>query len=71
MKIGIHPQMFKDATATCMACGATFAIPATVEKQTVESCRLCHPAYTGKASTETKGGRIDRFRKRMAAGKKE
>lgn len=69
MKKGIHPQMFQDAKATCTTCGAVFAIPSTVKEVTVEICRMCHPVYTGKKQTEARGGRIERFRKRMAAGK--
>jgi len=41
-----------------------------MEEITVETCSQCHPVYTGKQRKETKGGRIERFRKRMAAGKK-
>ena len=66
MKPGIHPNMHAKAKQTCLSCNAVFEIPSTVEEQTVESCRLCHPVYTGKQQTEVKGGRIERFRKRMA-----
>lgn len=37
----------------------------------METCCKCHPAYTGKERKEMKGGRVERFRKRMAAGKKQ
>jgi large subunit ribosomal protein L31 len=70
MKKGIHPEVFGDAKATCSACGAVFKIPSTVKEITVETCRMCHPIYTGKKQTEVRGGRIERFRKRMAASKK-
>jgi large subunit ribosomal protein L31 len=69
MKKSIHPQVFKDAKATCATCGAVFQIPSTVKEVTVEACRMCHPVYTGKKQMEVRGGRIERFRKRMAAGK--
>ena len=46
-------------------------IPSIEKEQTVEVCRLCHPVYTGKKQQERKGGRIERFRQRMAKGKKE
>jgi large subunit ribosomal protein L31 len=69
MKSGVHPQMHPKAKTTCTACGAVFQIPSTVETQSVEACRLCHPVYTGKQQVEVKGGRIERFRKRLAAGK--
>lgn len=74
MKSGIHPEMFKDAKTTCSTCGTVFQIPSTVETQTVEVCRMCHPIYTGKAQKDLRGGRIDRFKSRMektAAAKKE
>ena len=69
MKQGIHPEVFPKAKTTCQTCGAIFLIPSTVETQTVEICRSCHPIYTGKAQKDIKGGRVERFRKRMAAGK--
>ena len=70
MKAAIHPTMFPKAKTTCSNCGTIYEIPSTVEAQSVETCRMCHPIYTGKQQKEAKGGRIDRFRKRMAAGKK-
>lgn len=70
MKTGIHPEVFAKAVTTCSTCGAAFPIPTTVQSQQVEICRMCHPVYTGKQAAERKGGRIERFRKRMAAGKK-
>lgn len=69
MKTAIHPTMFKDAKTTCSNCKAVFMIPATVQEQSVEICRMCHPIYTGKKQTEVRGGRIDRFRKIQAASK--
>ncbi len=71
MKSGIHPQVHDDAKTTCTSCGAVFEIPSITKEQNVEVCRMCHPIYTGKKQRELKGGRIERFRKRMAAGKKE
>ena len=70
MRKGIHPVLHWDAKTTCSTCGTVFVIPSTVKEQTVETCRMCHPVYTGKQQTVRTGGRIDRFRKRMAAGKK-
>lgn len=68
MKKAIHPEVYKDAKATCSACSAVFLIPSTEKEVTVETCRMCHPIYTGKKQTEVRGGRIEQFRKRMAAG---
>lgn len=69
MKKDIHPTVYKDARITCTTCGAVFLIPNTVQEQTTEACRLCHPAYTGKRQHEQKGGRVERFRKRQSAAK--
>ncbi|MFA7681816.1 MAG: 50S ribosomal protein L31 [Candidatus Peribacteraceae bacterium] len=71
MKTGIHPQMHQDAKATCSTCGAVFAIPSTMPEISMEICSKCHPVYTGKQRKEMKGGRVERFRKRMAAGKQK
>ena len=71
MKTDVHPEMFAKAKTTCVSCGAVYLIPSTVKEQQVEVCRGCHPIYTGKAQKDLKGGRVERFRKRMAAGKTE
>ena len=71
MKQDIHPHMFADATAECTSCNAKFAIPSTAEELKIEVCSQCHPVYTGKQQKEMKGGRVERFRKRLAASKKD
>lgn len=70
MKSSIHPEVHKDAKTTCSTCGNVYLIPSTVKEQTVETCRMCHPQYTGKKQTERRGGRIERFKKRAEAAKK-
>jgi large subunit ribosomal protein L31 len=70
MKDAIHPTLHQKAKTTCTTCGTVFLIPSTIEEQTVETCRMCHPIYTGKKQTDRRGGRIDRFRKRAEAAKK-
>lgn len=37
----------------------------------MEVCRACHPIYTGKKVTDLRGGRIDRFRKRLSETEKK
>lgn len=69
MQAAIHPELLADATTICSNCGAVFQIASTVSEQSVETCRMCHPIYTGKKQTELKGGRVERFKKRME-GKK-
>ena len=71
MKSGIHPTVHAKAKIVCTSCNAVFEIPSTVEDQKVEVCCKCHPIYTGKRQKEMKGGRVERFRKRMAASKKD
>jgi ribosomal protein L31 len=70
MQTAIHPTVFPKAKTTCVSCNAVYEIPSTVEEQQVEICRACHPIYTGKAQKDLKGGRVDRFRQRLAKGKK-
>ena len=69
MKSAIHPQLHQDAKTTCTTCGNVFLIPSTIKEQSVETCRMCHPMYTGKKQQTTRGGRIERFRKRVEAKK--
>ena len=64
MKTEIHPE-YVDATVTC-SCGNSFQTRATVDRITVELCNQCHPFYTGKQKLVDTGGRVDRFKRRMA-----
>ena len=65
MKKGLHPPVFKDSTTTCSTCAAVYAIPSTVQTMQIEVCRGCHPVYTGKKQVDARGGRVERFRKRL------
>lgn len=66
MKKGIHPTYNAKSKAIC-ACGATFDIGSTLEEIRVEICSMCHPFYTGNEKILDTAGRVDRFKKRMAA----
>lgn len=66
MKSDIHPTYFENVTATC-ACGATFIVGSTAEAIAVEICSSCHPFYTGQEKVLDTTGRVDKFKKRMAA----
>ncbi|MCX6756920.1 MAG: 50S ribosomal protein L31 [Candidatus Nomurabacteria bacterium] len=68
MKADIHPTYYTNATATC-ACGATYSVGSTQEKIEVEICQACHPFYTGQDKVLDSTGRVDKFKKRMAAKK--
>lgn len=69
MKADIHPTYFENVTATC-ACGTTFSVGSTAEIIAVEICSSCHPFYTGQEKVLDTTGRVDKFKKRMAAVKK-
>jgi large subunit ribosomal protein L31 len=67
MKDAIHPK-YKAITVTC-SCGNTFETRSTLtEDLQIEVCSNCHPFYTGKQKMVDTGGRVDRFRKKYAAG---
>ena len=66
MKTDIHPTYFPKAKVTC-ACGNTFAVGSTKETIHVEICSNCHPFFTGKENLVDTAGRVDKFKKRMAA----
>jgi len=68
MKADIHPTYFESAQATC-ACGATYTVGSTKENIAVEICSNCHPFYTGQDKVLDSTGRVDRFKKRIAAKK--
>ncbi len=64
MKQGIHPE-YRVTSVSC-SCGNTFETRGTVETIRVELCNQCHPFYTGKQKLVDTGGRVDRFKRRMA-----
>ncbi len=66
MKKDIHPTYYPDAKITC-ACGASFDVGSTEKAIHVEICSFCHPFYTGKEKLLDTAGRVDKFKKRMAA----
>lgn len=69
MKADIHPTYHTNTIATC-ACGATYTVGSTQESISVEICSACHPFYTGQEKVLDTTGRVDKFKKRMAAVKK-
>lgn len=70
MKQEIHPKYFDKATAQC-ACGNKFEIGATKPEIKVEICSACHPFFTGKEKMIDTAGRVDKFKKKMAAKKEK
>ncbi len=69
MKKDIHPK-YNIATPVTCACGAGFTVGSTMDKINVEICSQCHPFYTGNEKVLDTAGRVDRFKKRAAAGSK-
>ncbi|MCK5459633.1 50S ribosomal protein L31 [Candidatus Parcubacteria bacterium] len=66
MKKGIHPTYYENAKIIC-ACGAVFHTGSTQKEIKIEICSQCHPFYTGKQKLVDTAGRVDKFKKRMAA----
>jgi len=65
MKNGIHPE-YVECTIKC-ACGETVVSRSTKgSEMRVEICSKCHPFYTGKQKFVDVGGRVDKFKKRLA-----
>jgi large subunit ribosomal protein L31 len=70
MKKDIHPNYFTNATVTC-ACGAVYKMGSTKEKSSVEICSQCHPVYTGNEKVLDTAGRVEKFKARKTASKKD
>jgi large subunit ribosomal protein L31 len=68
MKAEIHPT-YTTAHVRC-TCGAEFTTRATREELHVEVCSNCHPFYTGRQKLVDTGGRVERFQRRMAKGRR-
>jgi large subunit ribosomal protein L31 len=68
MKKDIHPTYYPKAKVQC-ACGNTWTIGSTKEFIEVEICSKCHPFYTGKEKIVDTLGRVEKFRKKVAAKK--
>ena len=64
MKTEIHPQ-YTPATVSC-SCGNTFTTRSTTGDIRVELCSECHPFYTGRQKLVDSGGRVERYKQRMA-----
>ncbi len=70
MQKDIHPN-YTETTFKC-ACGNTIKTKSTVEGDvvTVDVCSNCHPFYNNQQKRIEKGGRISRFKERLAASSK-
>ena len=68
MKKDIQPEM-KKVTVTCQSCGNTFETHSTIDNISVDVCSNCHPFYTGKLTSNSKAGRVERFNKKFGMKK--
>jgi large subunit ribosomal protein L31 len=66
MKKDIHPKYYEDAIIHC-SCGKVFKMGATKPEMHVEVCSSCHPFYTGQDKIMDSAGRVEKFKKRVAA----
>lgn len=57
-------SIYTNSTVTCV-CGSTFETKSTKDKIHVEVCSKCHPFYTGKQSTASKKGQVEKFNKKF------
>ena len=66
MKTDIHPE-YTPTEVTC-SCGNTFTTRSTADSNSirVELCNECHPFYTGRQKLVDSGGRVERYKQRMA-----
>ena len=68
MKTGVHPE-YVDAHVRC-TCGNEFTTRSTKPEIHVEICSACHPFYTGRQKLVDTGGRVERFQRRVAKGRR-
>ena len=68
MKTEIHPE-YVVARVHC-SCGNEFLTRSTKPELSVEICSECHPFYTGKQKLVDTGGRVERFQRRAAKGRR-
>jgi large subunit ribosomal protein L31 len=62
MNTEIHPH-YVEAHVRC-TCGNEFT------EIHVEICSACHPFYTGRQKLVDTGGRVERFQRRVAKGRR-
>src|ERR1019366_10631124 len=68
MKTEIHPN-YVQAHVRC-TCGNEFTTRSTQSEIHVEICSACHPFYTGRQKLVDTGGRVERFQRRVAKGRR-
>jgi large subunit ribosomal protein L31 len=83
MKADIHPKNYRKVIFEDTSSGERFLIGSTIETQDIaewsdgkeypfvkiEISSASHPFYTGKETVVDTAGRVEKFKKRMAAAK--
>ena len=64
MKEGIHPK-YVECKVTC-ACGNTFMTMSTKPELRLDVCSQCHPFFTGQQKFINAGGRVEKFKNKLA-----
>mgnify|MGYP002622454487 CR=1 FL=1 len=81
MKKDIHPDTYRPVVFEDTSSGARFVVGSTIAtkdtvtmddgkeypKATIEISSASHPFYTGKETVVDTAGRVDKFKRRMAA----
>ena len=69
MKANIHPK--QSETKFVCACGNVIVAKSTLgkEEQSIDTCSMCHPFYTGKQTTGSRKGQVDKFNKKYGFDK--
>ena len=64
MKANIHPKQTE--TKFVCACGNVITAKSTLGKaeQSIDTCNMCHPFYTGKQTGSSRKGQVDKFNKK-------
>ena len=68
MKKKIHPKINK-INVKCTTCGNEFETSSVANEIKIDVCSKCHPFYTGKQTSGSKTGRVDKFNKKLLVKK--
>lgn len=60
----IQPKINK-VEVKCTTCGTEFVTATVVNEVKIDVCSNCHPFYTGKQTSGSKAGRIDKFNQKL------
>ena len=63
MRKGIHPG-YQVCKVTC-GCGNTFETMSMKPEMRLDVCSACHPFFTGQQKLISRGGRVEKFKKKF------